>query len=130
MDTNTDTVKALIEAVESNDKDRILSFFDEESVFHNIPMAPAVGLGAIWAVFAQVHDTTTEVEWVVHHIAETGDGYVLTERTDRYRFAEGWAEFKVMGIFEVADGKVRRWRDYFDLQQSGEQVTKAMGLGG
>ena len=112
-----DTVVRLIEAIESRDRERVLGFFTENSVFHNIPLQPCRGLKAIWAELAQVLDLADVVEWQVHAIAETGAGQVLTERTDRFRINGRWAEFRVMGIFEVRDGRILHWRDYFDLQQ-------------
>jgi limonene-1,2-epoxide hydrolase len=32
-----------------------------------------------------------------------------------------------MGTFEVADGKIKAWRDYFDLAQFQTQFAKATG---
>ncbi|HWM52333.1 MAG TPA: limonene-1,2-epoxide hydrolase family protein, partial [Thermoplasmata archaeon] len=32
-------------------------------------------------------------------------------------------ELPVMGTFEVSDGKIRAWRDYFDMNQ----FTRRMG---
>lgn len=48
-------------------------------------------------------------------LAQDGDK-VLTERIDHLRTADGTvlASLRVMGIFEVRDGKIARWRDYFD----------------
>ena len=46
------------------------------------------------------------------------DGTVLTERTDRFLLKDGrWVELRVMGSFEVVDGQITAWRDYFDLGQ-------------
>ena len=33
--------------------------------------------------------------------------------------------FAVMGIFEVRDGTIRAWRDYFDLKQCTDQMPDA-----
>ena len=48
-------------------------------------------------------------------IAETGDK-VLTERVDYILDAAGATVMTVpvMGIFEIADGRIAAWRDYFD----------------
>ena len=42
---------------------------------------------------------------------------VLTERVDRLLTSKGEVivTLRVMGIFELADGKSTAWRDYFDL---------------
>jgi limonene-1,2-epoxide hydrolase len=41
---------------------------------------------------------------------------VLTERVDDLYDAQGrrLASLRVMGVFEVRDGKIAAWRDYFD----------------
>ncbi|MBW2144892.1 MAG: nuclear transport factor 2 family protein, partial [Deltaproteobacteria bacterium] len=99
--TNKQIVLNFIKAVEANDKGRILSFFNEDAFYHNIPLEPCVGLDEIWTELAQVHDIATDVDWIVHNIAEGEDGKVYTERTDRYYLNGKWAEFRVMGIFEL-----------------------------
>ena len=52
---NQKTVVAFMGAVNRNDKNGILSFFREDSVFHNIPMQPAIGPEAIWKIMERVH---------------------------------------------------------------------------
>jgi limonene-1,2-epoxide hydrolase len=53
-------------------------------------------------------------EWEVKQIAAGGD-VVLTERVDRFIGAEKTVELPVMGAFEIEDGKIAAWRDYFDM---------------
>ncbi len=50
----------------------------------------------------------------LHNISSRGD-VVLTERTDRMHREDGSliAEFAIMGAFEVSDGKVARYSDYY-----------------
>jgi limonene-1,2-epoxide hydrolase len=43
---------------------------------------------------------------------------VLTERTDKFLVGGTWRAIRVMGTFEVnTEGKIARWRDYFDLAE-------------
>jgi len=119
----TQVVRSLFQAVENNDREQVLEHFAEDGVFHNIPMEPAQGHEAIWQAFAPIHDICGGIEWLVHNICETNDGKVMTERTDRYQINDKWCEFRVMGIFEIVDGKVQHWRDYFDLNQVMEQLA-------
>lgn len=39
---------------------------------------------------------------------------VFMERLDRHQLADKWVELPVTGVFEVQDGKITYWRDYFD----------------
>lgn len=46
---------------------------------------------------------------------------VLTERLETFRSKASPAkvvELHVMGAFEIRDGKIAHWRDYFDLKGS------------
>jgi limonene-1,2-epoxide hydrolase len=55
------------------------------------------------------------------HVAATGN-VVLTERIDTMKLGDAVAPLPVMGAFEVRDGKIAAWRDYFDLGQ----ITKML----
>ena len=120
--SNIDRVKAFIDTIHANDKTAILSFFCDDAIFHNIPMPPATGKMEVWNVLAGVHESCTDINWIVHHIAESNAGVVLTERSDYYCINGHWVAFKVMGCFEFRKGKISYWRDYFDLQQSLDQM--------
>ena len=41
---------------------------------------------------------------------------VFMERLDRHLFGTKWVELPVTGVFEVRDGKIVFYRDYFDAQ--------------
>ena len=60
----------------------------------------------------------------VDAIAADG-GTVLTERHDVFTFANGEIDLPVMGTFEVADGKITAWRDYFDMNQFMSQMPQS-----
>ena len=49
---------------------------------------------------------------------------MLTERIDVFRMGETTIELPVMGIFEVRDGLIAAWRDYFDLNQYMSQLPQ------
>jgi limonene-1,2-epoxide hydrolase len=40
---------------------------------------------------------------------------VMNERTDRFEMHGRWVDLPVAGVFEVHDGLITLWRDYFDL---------------
>jgi limonene-1,2-epoxide hydrolase len=51
---------------------------------------------------------------VIHAVAENAEGVVMTERTDTIHSAKGAVSFPVMGAFDVKNGLISGWRDYFD----------------
>jgi limonene-1,2-epoxide hydrolase len=56
------------------------------------------------------------IEFRVINIAANGP-VVLTERVDVFTLAGKTFDLQVMGAFEVNDGKIKAWRDYFDPSQ-------------
>ena len=118
-----------IEACSANDIERILEFFDSDCVYHNIPVAPVKGVEAIRNVLESFLRLASKVDWQVRNAADAGNGTVLTERLDRFLMGEKWVELPVMGAFEVRDGKITAWRDYFDLNQFQQQVPSPPDAG-
>jgi limonene-1,2-epoxide hydrolase len=119
---NLERVRAFIAAWKRNDLEEIMSFFAEDCVYHNMPVAAVRGREATHAVLKSFSSMASRVEWVLHQIAETGTGVVLTERTDRFEIGGRWVELPVMGSFELAGGRITAWRDYFDLAQFQKQL--------
>jgi limonene-1,2-epoxide hydrolase len=111
------------EAVPRRDVEELLGFFTEDAVYHNIPIAPVRGHEAIGTTLRGFLDPATHAEFELRAIAESG-GVVLTERVDRFTIGGKTIELPVMGAFEVdSDGKIRAWRDYFDLNQFTQQTS-------
>ncbi|HUI48799.1 MAG TPA: limonene-1,2-epoxide hydrolase family protein [Acidimicrobiia bacterium] len=104
--------------------DQIVAYFTDDAVYHNIPVEPAVGPEAIKAVFAMFTTGVERMEFRVRNIAAAGDT-VLTERIDIFVLPNVTIELPVMGTFEVRDGKIAAWRDYFDLNQYMTQLAAA-----
>jgi limonene-1,2-epoxide hydrolase len=117
MSENQQIVLDFIQAVNKHDINRALTYLDTECFYHNIPIKPVTGTEAIKRVLAPMLDVASKVDWNVHNIAETVTGNVLTERTDRFLIKGIWVEVPVMGTFEIHDGKITAWRDYFDVNQ-------------
>ena len=124
MEQNSEIVSAFIDAFRQADLDRIMDFFEEDAIYHNIPLEPAQGTEAIRAVLQGFIAMASETDWIVHRIAEDADGVVMTERTDRFLVGETWVEIPVMGTFELRGGKLCAWRDYFDLAQFQKQLPQ------
>ncbi len=122
MSQASTVVTSLIDAFNASDLDRIMGHFTADAVYHNIPIAPVSGLDAIRGVVQGFVGMASKVDWEVRNLAESGNGVVLTERIDRFLINGKWLTLPVMGTFEVIDGKVSAWRDYFDMNQFQSQL--------
>jgi limonene-1,2-epoxide hydrolase len=122
MSDNQAIVQDFIGACSANDLERVMTFFSDDCAYHNIPMAPVTGPDAIRAVLTGFMGMASEIDWVLHNISQGSNGVVLTERTDRFKIGEKWIEIPVMGTFDLRDGKICGWRDYFDLGQFQSQL--------
>lgn len=100
---------------------RLAEYFTEDAVYHNIPMEPVTGRAAIAEFVAGFLGAFDGIDFQIHRQV-AADGLVMNERTDVMRRKDGTdIALPVMGVFEVVDGRIAAWRDYFDM----EIVTRA-----
>jgi limonene-1,2-epoxide hydrolase len=113
----------------SPDPEELAGYFTEDGVYHNIPMDPVQGPAAIKEFIAGFTAAFDGIDFRVHRqLSDTTpgsgvvSGVVMNERTDvMRRKGGGEIALPVMGVFEVVDGKIAKWADYFDMAM----VTKA-----
>jgi limonene-1,2-epoxide hydrolase len=122
MSRAEDVVRDFCQAFSRCKVEELLGFFAEDAVYHNIPIAPVRGRAAIEATLRQFVDPNGSAEFEIKALASVGPT-VLTERIDRFVLNGKRIELPVMGAFEVGpDGKIRAWRDYFDMAQFTKQL--------
>jgi len=127
MESPIDVVRRFCAAWSNNlGTAELAAFFADNAVYHNIPMAPVTGREAIAnniASFIRPGAPGIEaIQFRVINIAANGP-VVMTERVDVFKLPGKSFELQVMGAFEVSDGKISAWRDYFDMNQ----FTSRMG---
>ena len=127
METPIEIVRRFCAAWSDNvEASELAAFFTDDAVYHNIPLAPVIGREAIAnniASFIRPGAPGIEsIQFRVINIAANGP-VVMTERVDVFRLPHKSFELPVMGTFEVSDGKISAWRDYFDMKQ----FTSRMG---
>jgi len=99
----------------SPDPDELAGYFTEDAVYHNIPMDPVQGREAIKQFIAGFTAAFDGIDFQIHRQISDGN-VVMNERTDTMRRKDGGAiPLPVMGVFEIVDGKIAKWRDYFDM---------------
>ena len=111
--TNSRTVQAFLHALADEDFDTVESLAAPELIWQNVGLPSIRGRARIMKVLRRGEG---KVGFAVkfHRIAEDGTT-VLTERTDAIIIGPLRLQFWVCGTFEVHDGKVTLWRDYFDF---------------
>jgi limonene-1,2-epoxide hydrolase len=120
--TPGEIVTALIKANEARDVDALLAVLTDDALYENVPMSALTGHDEIRGMLEGFLASAAKVEWEVLHQVEQGN-MVMNERVDRFVMADGKSlSLRVAGLFEIRDGKVAVWRDYFDLAEFTNQM--------
>jgi limonene-1,2-epoxide hydrolase len=122
MGKDIQVIHDFVTAFNARDVDKIMEFFMEDAIYHNMPSGPVQGTDAIRSLIASFVNPASSMDWEVLQIAQTGDT-VLTERIDRFVIGGKNVELPVMGAFDMKDGKIAAWRDYFDMATWQKQMA-------
>ena len=98
------------------DADELAAYFSNDGVYHNIPMEPAVGRAAILEFLRGMGAMISAIRFEVHRQVANGS-VVMNERTDHVTMGDRVIALPVVGVFEIDNGQIRAWRDYFDMAQ-------------
>ena len=102
--------------------DKVMEFFTDDAVYHNIPMEPARGKAAIKAVINSFLPGSKSIEFKILHTTTAGN-VVMNERIDMFDTGSKKISLPVAGVFEVNNGKISAWRDYFDMAMYTKQMA-------
>lgn len=119
--TPVEVVDAFLKVAAQRDYDAALPMLAEDVEYQNMMLPAVQGRAAVRETLEGLLALCSGSEWIAHRSLSEG-GLVMNERTDRFEMNGVWTDLPVMGCFEVRDGKIALWRDYFDLQT----VMKAM----
>ncbi|GLZ45786.1 limonene-1,2-epoxide hydrolase [Actinomycetospora sp. NBRC 106375] len=106
-------VRAFLADLERLDLDAACARLDPAVVYENVSLPPARGIAATRRVLGMLTARATGFGAENHRVAADGP-VVLTERTDTIEVGRLRTSFWVCGTFEVHDGRITLWRDYFD----------------
>jgi len=112
--TPLETVNTFMNHIESKDVNAAADLLAADISYENMLIDPVVGRDAVRQVLEGFLGSAGEVEWKVLSEWEVGNT-VINERLDRFQIGDGWLELPVAGFFEVTDGLITLWRDYFDM---------------
>ncbi len=100
------------------------SYFTEDAVWWNSPWKEIKGREPIGETLRLGAERMKALPWEVRHIVASNE-IVLTERVDHFEVAGRRVSVPCMGIFELRDGKIAAWRDYWDLKSFEAQLPPA-----
>jgi limonene-1,2-epoxide hydrolase len=79
-----------------------------------MPIAPVAGKQALRAFISAFLKGWTATDWEVLTLVSAGDT-VIAERVDHIRMGDKSVDLPCCGVFELQNGKIKVWRDYFDM---------------
>ena len=121
---NTETiVKTFIKAIEARNIEQVTALLDDDVAFENIPEGSVVkGREATAEKFAGFFNNASSIDWDIEREIYSGD-VAMIERVNRICFNNKDIELPMITVFEVKNGKVTLFRDYFDAQTFAKQVA-------
>ena len=115
-------VNDFLAAAAKRDYDRALPLVADDIEYQNM-MLPAVhGKDAMVETLEALLALCSDSSWDVLREVESGN-LVMNERVDRFTINGVTTDLPVAGVFELRDGLISVWHDYFDLQT----IMTAMG---
>jgi limonene-1,2-epoxide hydrolase len=110
---NIRTVEGFLNALQDEDFEAADAALHENLVYENVGLPTIHGRHRAMTPFRRM-EGRMRFEVKIHRIAADGAA-VLTERSDALIFGPLRLQFWVCGVFEVHDGRITLWRDYFDM---------------
>jgi limonene-1,2-epoxide hydrolase len=107
-------VTRFVASWERHNVDEVLGYFSEDAVWRPGPMEPAIGKSALRDAISAWFGGVTHLGAEIH--AQVSDGKtVMHERTDRFMLGNREIATPIGAAFEIENGLITAWREYFDL---------------
>jgi limonene-1,2-epoxide hydrolase len=113
MTVNDAIVREFLRAWERRDTESIVDRLADDAVYQAMPLPPIVGKAAI-REFVGARADVPPPRIAIHHQVAAGD-VVMNERTDDVVLNGRPVTLQICAVFEIEDGRIAAWREYFDL---------------
>ena len=114
MTDNERIVTDLCHAFDRMDADELIDYFAPDALYHNIPLPPLRGRQEIYESLKGLPHRFKQIRTEILHQVSSGN-LVMNERIDYFTFEDRQVALPIVGVFELEQGKIKAWRDYFDL---------------
>lgn len=123
MASEIEIISRFIELWEQDDgfTEAVNTYFNDDTIWENHGLITTTGKEEALGFYHEFTQATGMAAMKIDMLAIAADGNkVLTHRIDRILDGKGneVMTVPVMGIFEVSDGKITAWRDYFDTNKN------------
>ncbi len=126
---NEKIVTEMCQSLLSADMTKVVSYLSEDVVYHNIPWQPVTGHAGVRQVLDPfVHGANCAIVRMDIKNTTSSENVVMNERVETWVKGNVRLELPVVGVFEVKNGKITQWRDYFDAE-SVAPLTEAIQRG-
>ncbi|MFQ5457779.1 MAG: limonene-1,2-epoxide hydrolase family protein [Myxococcota bacterium] len=122
MADNEGIIRDFIRAWSRLDPAELAGYFTEDGTYHNMPIQPVSGRENIETMIRNFTAGWTETEWDLLSLVAEGD-LVIAERLDRTKAGGKSVALPCVGVFEMENGKIKVWRDYFDMETYTRQLA-------
>lgn len=113
MRTPEETVNEFIAAIGRKDLDAAVALVADDLYYDNVPIGDMRGASAMRDFLTPMVGGDGPVAFEIVRQTASGD-MVMNERIDRFTMKGKEIALPVAGVFEVHDGRITFWRDYFD----------------
>ena len=119
-------VESFLHALSTRDMGLIMSFFDEDSSWQNVPHLSSKGIEEITLMFSPIINKSSKVQWDIWN-ASYEENRAWLERVDRFWIDNIEYSVQCNGVFEfdLLNGKIITVRDYVDLGEWRERLSKS-----
>jgi limonene-1,2-epoxide hydrolase len=117
--------EAFFAAIYRLDFDAAVELMTDDASYHDLPLPtdPTIGKESIRKKLDfMIAGGVTGMDYEIRHILG-GDDVVLVERSETWHFPSGARPtLRVMCAIELADGKIARWREYWNRDELMSQM--------
>jgi len=103
----------MVQAWNNRDWERVYQLFAEDGVLHSVMIEPITGRKNIRNRLSGLAAGIERIELQIRNMGVVNN-VVMLERVDNFVFNGKHGSVPVVGVMEIADGKVTEWREYYD----------------
>jgi len=110
---NVQAVMKMLDAWHTLDLEGTVNMFTEDGVFHSMMSEPVKGRNTLKTFLGKLFAGMTELTLDVRTESVAGNTVIL-ERLDTWVFKGKPGKIPVVGVYDVENGLIKEWREYYD----------------